>query len=175
MSAIINVRLDSRPVIARLAEISRKFDDLSPAMRSIGELLTESTKQRFSDSLTPEGERWKPNAPATVLGVLNRISGAYSKKTSRLTKKGASAAMGKKPLVDTGILQDTISPNLVNGGNSVEIGTNRFAGEWDGGAAVHQFGSRDGKIPARPFMGISTDDETDILTILANFGSQAIG
>lgn len=175
MSELINVKLDSQLVLARLAEIRLRIDDLSPAMRAIGEILTESTKQRFSDSTAPDGSRWKPNAPATVLGTLARISGAYSKKTGRLTKKGAAVASNKKPLVATGILQDTISYNLINGGDGVEVGTNRFAGEWDGGAAVHQFGSQDGKIPARPFIGISTDDETDILAILANFGSQAIG
>lgn len=175
MSELINTKLDSQPVLARLAQIRRDIDDLSPAMLAIGEILTESTKQRFSDSTAPDGSRWKPNAPATVLATLARISGAYSKKTGKLTKKGSTAVMGKKPLVATGILQDTISYNLINGGDGVEIGTNRFAGEWDGGAAVHQFGSKDGKIPARPFLGISTDDETDILAILANFGSQAIG
>ncbi len=175
MTGLINTRLDSQPVLARLAEIRRKVDDLSPAMLAIGELLTESTKERFSTSTAPDGSRWMPNAPATVLGTLARISGAYSKKTGRLTKKGSAAVMGKKPLVASGILQDTISYGLIKGGDGVEVGTNRFAGEWDGGAAVHQFGSQDGKIPARPFLGISTDDETDILAILASFGSQAIG
>lgn len=175
MSELINVKLDSQPVLDRLAEIRQRIDDLSPAMRVIGEILTESAKQRFSDSIAPDGSRWKPNAPATVLATLARISGAYSKKTGRLTKKGAAAASNKKPLVASGILQDTISYNLINGGDGVEVGTNRFAGEWDGGAAVHQIGSKDGKIPARPFLGISTDDETDILAVLANFGSQALG
>lgn len=175
MSELANFTLDSQPVLARLAQIRQHIDDLSPAMRAIGEIVTESTKQRFSDSTAPDGSRWKPNAPATVLGMLNQISGAYAKKSGRLTKKGATAVMGKKPLVATGILQDTIGYNLINGGDGVEIGTNRFAGEWDGGAAVHQFGSRNGKIPARPFLGLSADDETDILAVLANFGSQALG
>lgn len=175
MSDLIKAKLDSQPVLARLAQIRRDIDDLSPAMLAIGELLTESTKQRFSDSTAPDGSRWKPNAPATVLDTLGRISGAYSKKSGKLTKKGATAVMGKKPLVDTGILQDTISYGLINGGDGVEVGTNRFAGEWEGGAAVHQFGSQNGKIPARPFLGISADDETAILDILANFGSQALG
>lgn len=175
MADTVAVRLDSQPVLARLAQIRQRIDDLSPAMRAIGEILTESTKQRFSDSTAPDGTRWKPNAPATVLGMLNQLSGAYGKKTGRLTKKGATAVMGKKPLVATGILQDTIGYNLINDGNSVEVGTNRFAGEWTGGAAVHQFGSRDGKIPARPFLGVSPSDEADILAVLDNFLAQALG
>lgn len=174
MSELINVKLDSQPVLDRLAEIRQRIDDLSPAMRAIGEMLTESTKQRFSDSTAPDGSRWKPNAQATVLGVLQKISGAYSKKTGRLTKKGAAVAMNKKPLVASGLLQDSFRYQLISDGNGLEFGTNRFAGEWDGGAAVLHFGSRDGKIPGRKIIGISADDQTDILAILANFGSQAI-
>ncbi len=174
MTDRINITDNSPAVIARLAEIRQHFDDLSPAMLSIGELLTESTKQRFTTGTAPDGSRWAPNAPATVLGALAKISGAYSKRTGKLTKKGSIVAAGKRPLVDSGLLQDTIGYQLIDGGNGVEVGTNRFAGEWEGGAAVHQFGSRDGKIPDRPFLGISPDDESDILDILANFGGQAL-
>lgn len=175
MSDNIDVTLVSQPVLERLAEISRRFDDMSPALLAIGELITESTKARFSTSTAPDGSKWKPNSPATVLAMLNRISGAYSKKTGKLSAKGNRAANGKRPLVDSGILQDTINYQLTRRGNGVEIGTNRFAGEWPGGAAVFQFGSKDGKNPAREFLGISHDDERDVLDILANFGSQSIG
>lgn len=106
MTDAITVRLDSAPVLARLNEIARRFDDLSPAMRGIGEVLSKSTKQRFSTSTAPDGQKWKPNALATVLGRLAQISGAYSAKTGRMTKKGADAFIAKKPLVATGILQD---------------------------------------------------------------------
>lgn len=166
--------LNNEAVLARIAEISARIGDLSPAMLAIGEALTESTKERFDSSTAPDGTRWKPNSQATVLSVLNRISGAYTKK-GKISAKGTKAAIGKRPLVDTGLLQDTIRYQLLSGGNGVEIGTNRFSGEWAGGAAVHQWGSQDGKIPARPFLGLSGDDEATVLDILGNFGSRAIG
>lgn len=168
------IRIDgnSPTVIARLAEIARQVENMRPAYQAIGELLTESTKQRFSDSVGPDGQRWEPNAQATILNRLNQVKGAIGK-TGKLTKKGAGIVMGKKPLVETGILQDTISYNATD--SSVEIGTNRFAGEWDGGAAVHQFGSRDGSIPARPFLGVSADDERTVLEVLGNFLRQTTG
>lgn len=174
MSDNIGATLVSQPVLARLAEISRRIGDMSPAMLAIGEALTESTKQRFDTSTAPDGSKWKANAEGTVLSVLNKISGAYTKK-GKISAKGTKVAIGKKPLVETGILQDTIQYQLLNGGNGVEIGTNRFAGEWDGGAAVHQWGSNDGTIPARPFLGLSADDETTVLDIMDNFAGQAIG
>lgn len=175
MADTFTVTFDSAPVLARLQEIARRVDDLSPAMRSIGELLVESTKERFDSSAGPDGQRWKGNALGTVLARLAKIKGAYSKRDGRLTKKGAAAVTSKKPLVDTGMLQDTIRYQLTPGGQGVEIGTNRFAGEWEGGAAVHQFGNRKGTIPARPFLGLSANDERAVLDVLDRFLHQAVG
>ena len=171
----LSFNLENQPILARLAEIRQKFDDLSPAMAAIGESLSESTKSRFSSSTAPDGSKWKANAPATVLAMLKKIGGAYSRKTGKLTAKGSLVLTGKRPLVATGILQDTISYQVMANRNGVEIGTNRFSGEWSGGAAVHQFGSKNKHIPARPFLGISSDDEKEVLDILFRFGSQSLG
>lgn len=194
--AAFTVRLEDTAVIARLNEIAGRIDNMAPAMRAIGEALTESTKQRFSDSSGPDGQPWARHAAATVLGRLEQITGSYvaysnvkTRKEGRLRigdKKGAFNKDGAlsqrtrakmeswKPLVDTGMLQDTIRYQLLPGGKGVEIGTNRFAGEWTGGAAVHQFGSKDGKIPARPFLGISAGDRVEVLAVLDRFLEQAI-
>lgn len=172
MADAINVTFDSATIIARLEEIARQVDNMRPAYAAIGEALAESTKQRFSNSTGPDGKRWAPNAPATVLAKLGEISGAYTKK-GRLSKKGAAAVMSQRPLVDSGILRDTITWQADSTG--VEIGTNRFAAEWEGGAAVHQFGSKNGKIPARPFLGLSADDERTVLDILSEHLRQATG
>jgi phage gpG-like protein len=169
MSDAFNIIDNSPAVIARLDEIIAQVSDLSPAMLAIGEYLTETTKERFSTSTAPDGKRWAPNAPSTLLARLNEISGAYSKKTGKLTKKGATVAINKKPLVASGLLQDSIRSQLADGGNGVEIGTDRFSGEWDGGAAVHHFGSRDGNIPARPIVGVSASDEIEVMQILNDF------
>ncbi len=174
MTDTIKVSFYAGPVLARLADISRQVDDLSPAMRGIGEILAESTRHRFSTSTGPDGEAWKPNKVATVLGVIGKIRGAY-RKDGRLTKKGATAFAGKKPLVDTGELRDSIRYALIDGGKGVEIGTNRFAGECEGGAAVHQFGNEKGTIPARPFLGLSSEDRGEVLAILDRFLRQAVG
>jgi len=174
MANEFTIRLDDTAILARLSEIAKRVDDMTPAMRGIGEVLVESTKQRFETSTGPDGQAWKPNALATILGRLAQIGGAYSAKTGRMTKKGAAAFTGKKPLIATGVLQDTIRYQIVAGGHGVEIGTNRFASEWEGGAAVHQFGSKTGKIPARPFLGISDGDRVEVLDILDKFLQQAI-
>jgi phage gpG-like protein len=183
-------------VIARLQQIAQRVGNMAPAMGAIGELLTESSKARFSSSTAPDGQRWKPLADSTLLGILAKISGNYAAYTilktkkegkvrvddkkgffdvgGRITKKTAQKMANRKPLVDTGILQDTIRYQVGADGNSVEIGTNRFASEWEGGAAVHQFGDKEGNIPARPFLGVSSNDRVDVLDILDRFVAQAI-
>lgn len=167
MSDGYSFKLDSKAVLARLADITDHYEDLSPVMLAIGETLTESTKERISAGVSPDGTPFKPNAPATIDNIHRRIIGGSQNK-GRFAKAAATAA-NKKPLIDSGLLQDTIRYQLINGGKGVEVGTDRFSGEWDGGAAVLHFGSRDGKIPARPFIGISADDESDVLDILDSF------
>lgn len=189
MADAFNLTDNTPTVIARLDEIAAQIGNLRPAYAAIGEALAESTKDRFSSSTGPDGERWAPLAPATVLSRLAEISGEYAaysnlktgkqgrvrvgdkkgyyRKDGRLASKGVKAVMGMRPLVASGLLQDTITWQA--DATSAQIGTNRFAGEWDAGAAVHQFGSRDGTIPARPFLGVSAQDEATILDILDTF------
>jgi phage gpG-like protein len=140
------------------------------AMREIGEVLTASTKRRFYTGTDPDGNRWPGLAQSTVLARLSNVSGAYSKKTGRISKKGSTAAMNLNPLVDTRELSTTIRYQIVNGGAAVDIGTNRtFDESADVGAEVHQFGTKNGRIPKRPFFGVSDLDKTSILDSLTRF------
>lgn len=171
MSDEITLVVSDRLLIERLTEISNRFDDLTPAMQAIGETLTESTKARFSTSTDPEGKRWAPNAQATILDSLAKIRGAYTK-SGRLSKKGIGYAMAKKPLVASGLLQDSFRYQATR--DSVNVGTDRFAGEWEGGAALFHWGSKDGKIPPREIVGLSAQDEVDVLDILDTFLTQSL-
>ena len=152
MSAI-TVEFDSAPIIERLTRLAEALgpEAMAGPLGEIGEYLAESTRQRFVTSTAPDGSRWAQNAEATYLGML---SGKDARKDGRINARGSGKVMGKKPLVDSGLLAEQIVWQLTADGSGVDIGTNRFAGQWDGGAAVHQFGSRDGKIPARPFLGL---------------------
>ena len=59
-----------------------------------------------------------------------------------------------QPLIDTGLLRNSFSYRATKTG--VAVGTNRrFSPKAT--AAVHQFGTRDGRLPARPFMPIRGD------------------
>lgn len=199
MAESISLTVDDKEVLEVLGRIAQRFSPagMAPVMQEIGETLAESTQQRFSTSTGPDGKRWAPLAQSTVLARLAKLSGDYAEysntstrkqglrrvgdkkgffdKSGRLTSKASNSVMGMKPLVETGILQDTIRYQIIDGGAGVEIGTNRFAGEWAAGAAVHQFGSKNGKIPARPFLGLSADDKAEVLDILGRFLDEAVG
>lgn len=163
---MITVDFDAAAIAQALGELERRVspEGLKAPLTAIGELLAESTRQRFAAGTAPDGSRWAPNAESTYLGLLGRGDGR--KKDGKVGARGVNKVMGKKPLVASGQLAGSIRHQLLPGGTGVEVGTNRFADAWDGGAAVHQFGSRDGRIPARPFLGLSDADETGVMAIL---------
>lgn len=168
MTDRITLELDVAPVIARLDQLLRALGPggLAAPLAEIGEDLVESTKQRFATSTAPDGSRWAPNSMTTIMGMLEGSAGNF-RQDGRLSKRGATRVAAKKPLIASGILQDTISYAVA--GDSLFVGTNRFAGEWDGGAAVHQFGSKDGRTPARPFLGVDDADVAKMLDVLETY------
>ncbi|MDR0578079.1 MAG: phage virion morphogenesis protein [Candidatus Accumulibacter sp.] len=122
----------------------------------------DKTSHRFRWSC-PNGETWEPNSPVTM---------------ALAAKHGRPKKMGNHPLVASGILMDTIS--YMVDGKSLYVDTDRFADDWNGGAAVLQFGTdRAGRgnkvtIPARPFLGISDSDAREIEETVHDYLSRLI-
>jgi len=110
--------------------------DVSPAFRDIGEYLIESTQKRFQTQQSPSGESWQ----------------SLSAKTIKNKKRK------DKILTESGTLADTL--HYLLSGHHLEFGSNM---EY---AATHQFGREDGNIPAREFLGVSAEDENEILHII---------
>lgn len=147
----------------------------------VGEVLAETTKQRFQTSTAPDGTRWEPNAPATYENLLARFKGSVTRR-GKLSAKGAARAAGKKPLIgETGALATQIFYR--QSGDMVEIGSPMiYAAVHQFGAAAGAFGSTSrgapipwGDIPARPFLGLSADDEQFIIEIFGEYFSAAAG
>jgi phage virion morphogenesis protein len=177
--ASISVSLNDRTVLAALDRIAKSFTParMRPVMKDIGEELAESTRQRFNTATSPDGTPWAPLKPRTVLARYQKMMGGLGKssfkKDGSLSKRGeaAQARIGtasQRPLIDTGELSRTIRSQVTDGGAGVEIGTNRTFSKGVG-TEVHQFGTRNGRIPARPFLGLSDHDRTTVLDILQSF------
>lgn len=162
------IEVDDRDILRELEKLTRRAEDLSPAMREIGELGVATTKRRFALGMAPDGTRWAPNSQVTILQYLDRYSGSY-RKDGRLSKAGAGLVMGKKPLIgESKTLSTAIQYRLVDT-TSVEWGSDRPQ------AAMMQYGGRKaqfphlwGDIPGRPYLGLSDEDAGNILDILGD-------
>lgn len=138
---------DTNELIKRLGNLGNA--DMRGVLNSIGEGLRTSTVERFTKEKTPEGKGWKTSARA--------------KET------------GGKTLTKTAAMKSSI--HSVANSTGVAVGTNDIR------AAIHQFGGtisaknkkslcfkvgdtkvkvKSVKIPARPFLGISSGDEREI-------------
>ncbi|GHT95975.1 hypothetical protein AGMMS49545_19900 [Betaproteobacteria bacterium] len=181
----ITITADSPPVLAVLQQLLGVTTPagMAPAMKEIGDSLVESTIRRFETGTGPDGSPWKPLKPGTVLARYRWLLGeGRSISTTRGANKGRLATSQVptliRPLDATGELSQNIRAQVIDGGAGVEVGTNRSfprkkkgdgASEQDDdgvSAAVHQFGTRDGHIPARPFLGLSGGDTTLVLDTL---------
>ncbi len=140
---MIEVTIDDTKIKKALQDLQRATGDLSPAFRAIGEQLTESTKQRFSSGTGPDGQKWADNSQVTI------------------DRKGRN-----KPLVDSGTLMAQIKDEII-GNNTLEISsTMEYSAMQQFGGTKDEFSHLWGDIPARPFLGISSDDESSILSTI---------
>lgn len=188
MTDPIRIDLDTTQVRAAFARLVAAGQDPQSALAEIGEDVAESTRQRFASETGPDGRRWAPNSPVTILRYLDRKTRktdkrgnatgtrkqGYFRQDGRFGDKGAALVAGKKILHGlSGSLAAQIGYRLEPG--AVVVGSSMIY------AAMMQFGGRKadfpqlwGDIPARPFIGLSADDERNILDILQRHIEQAL-
>ena len=144
-------------VSKRLHQILNNLADPRELLDEIGGYLVSSTHLRFEDTESPAGEPWAEWSEATQA---RRAGGVI--------------------LTDTERLSDSITHQV--GKDQVEIGTNvLYAGVHQLGAAKGAFGTDDhgrpipwGDIPARPYLGLSGDDEAEVLKIIDEWASRQL-
>lgn len=162
------VTVEDAQVKAALARMRQKVGDLGPVLKAIGEDLVASTKQRFATATSPDGSPWEANSQVTISRYLGLSRGNFNKDGS-LSKKGEARQASKKPLTgETGALAQQIHYRVT--GNVLEVGSTM---EY---AAMQQFGGRKsdfpnlwGDIPARPFLGLSAADISDIEETIGDY------
>lgn len=141
-------------LLAALRALSGAIADPTPIMADIAAHGESTTSDRFRTQTGPDGKPWKPSLRV-------QIAGGYT-------------------LTDSGHLAASLSAS--SGRDWAEWGVNKIY------AAIHQFGGvirarnakalrfalagggfaivKSVKIPARPFLGLSTDDVADIVKII---------
>lgn len=135
--ADISIEIDDREVRLAFDRLISAGGNLEPAFRDIGEYLLVSHRRRFENQVDPDGQPWAP------------LSEDYQARKRKNRDK---------VLVFEGELFGQLSYDAR--GDRLEFGSNRIY------AATHQFGAPDRGIPARPFLGLSDDDQREILAII---------
>ena len=168
---MIKIEVSDQGVNQALTRLANTTQHLPTVLDLIGDRLVDSTKQRFATSTGPDGQRWASNSQVTILRYLGKYKGSYGKKTGKLTKAGSGRAMGKRPLIgESGDLARQISKSV--DGNTLYIGSTMiYAAAQQFGAKKHQFQGKApwGDIPARPFLGLSDQDRSNILDTISDY------
>jgi phage virion morphogenesis protein len=133
MAVEIQVTVDDQEVKNLLARLQARMGNLTPVMRTIGEIVRESVVRNFEEERSPDGKRWQPSIRAILTGG--------------------------KTLTDRAILRNSV--NVRPSRDRVSVGTNvvyaaihQLGGKAGRGHKVN--------IKARPFLGVRKDDWIEI-------------
>ena len=155
---MIEVKIDSQSVTEALRRLAASAADPEPALKMIGERMVRSTKKRFKTSTAPDGAKWLPNKPSTLK-----------------RKKGNKPLIGATHSLATQISYAVSLDTLKVGSPMIYAATQQF------GASRGQFGKNKrnhpipwGDIPARPFLGVSKEDEEMIDNTVAEYLHRAV-
>ena len=141
------------------------LEDMTPVYEDIAEYMVKATRDRFVSSTAPDGTRWRRKSPATLAAYLARGDG--HRPTPLI---GPSGRLGKE-------IAQMVSRNGAEIGSALE-----YSSVMQDGAAKGAFGSTRtgrpvpwGDIPARVWLGISEEDERNILDIVDEHLEPATG
>lgn len=135
---MIQIDVQSADVLGAIEQMHRKIADMSQPMSDIGNYLMNITEESFDNERSPEGDAWHPLAESTR---------AYK------AKYGGNKILQSKDHN----LRESITHDATD--SSVMVGVNAYSSDGYPYPVVHQFGTEDGKIPARPFFPITQDGE----------------
>lgn len=161
------IELTNRSGLDYLQGMLDRAKNFRPVLAEIGEDQTESTKRRFSTAKAPDGTPWAQNSATTIA----RYGDLFArKKDGTRSKKTEAKIAGKKPLTgETRALATTINYQVLSD-NEVGTGSPMVY------AAMQQFGGQKsdfphlwGNIPARPFLGASEADKTNIADLVRSY------
>lgn len=126
---------DIQALLARLIERGK---DLTTPLNNIGSALADSHRNRFDAQISPDGLPWTP------------LSETYAN-----SERKKMSSYPAEILILTSTMRDTLHWQVED--NDLLFGSNE---DW---AATHQFGDDTRNIPARPFLGFSEADKTNVL------------
>jgi phage virion morphogenesis protein len=142
---------DTEELIARLNRLSHL--EKRGVLNSIGEGLRTSTVERFAEEKSPEGVKWTPSIRARESGGKTLTKTAALKNSIRSEASDNGVAVGTN---DIRAATHQFGDERTIRAKNTKYLTFKVGGQWRRATSVNV------SIPSRPFLGISSDDESDI-------------
>lgn len=150
---------------AAIRKALETLSDMTPIYEDIGEYMIEATRRRFATGTAPDGTPWAPKRASTL---------------DRYKRMGYGTL--SRPLIGPGKALSRQILKFVSSGGVVIGSSLIYSGVMQGGAAKGAFGKDRrgrslpwGKIPARVWLGISAEDEREIVAIVDEHLAQDLG
>jgi phage virion morphogenesis protein len=162
---MIKYEFNASAIFNQLEKARGQLDDMTPIHADIAQYMVKATRDRFRTSTAPDGTRWQKKSPTTLAGYLARGDGNRPKPLI-----GPSGRLGKE-------IASLVSRDAAEIGSVLE-----YSAVMQDGAKKGAFGKgRNGRpvpwgdIPARVWLGISSEDEKNILDIVDEHLEEAVG
>lgn len=162
------IRMDMSQVQSAFQRLAMAVSDTTPIMRAIGTGLVTSTQDRMDDGVGPDGSAWAP---------LNPVYAAGKKGPGILRERGMRGGLQSSITYRAGRDQVAVGSNKIyaaihqHGGVITPKGSGRLVFRL-GNRVVH---ARSVTIPARPYLGVSSDDREMIVDVVTGALDRAIG
>lgn len=140
----VTLTLNDQDLQTLLNRIARLSGTLLPVMKNIGQAALQGMQERFRKEQDPDGNPWKALDP-----------------TYAVSKRGPGIL---REMAQAGGLFGSLTYRA--SASAVEIGTSKVYG------AHHQFGGE--VLAARPFIGLSDDDRSDILDVIVDHAARQL-
>lgn len=143
-------------LVAKMRESQAALENPEPMHQEMGEYLVEAHRQRFQRGEAPDGTPWAPKKPPR-------------------NKRWPRPLIGESKRLSTEIV-------MFANRAEVEVGSNlEYSGVMNRGAKKGAFGSDKhgrpipwGDIPARVWLGLSDDDELELIDIVDGYLADAL-
>jgi phage virion morphogenesis protein len=144
---MFTVELKQDKMTAALRKAVAAMEDMTLVMKTIGDVLAKSTIKRFGTGTSPDGAKWAPKSQTTL--------NAYgARKSNRIDVR---PLFGPNNRLNAEIFAEAERDQVAVGSGLPYAAMMQFGGQKS--AFPHLWGD----IPARPFLGISPTDSTNIV------------
>lgn len=170
---MIKADVQANEVKAALARVAGAVSDMRPLMQELGEIMIERTKGNFKAGQSPDGQTWAAKTPATLE--------AYRARKDPVDPR---PLFGPSKQLSTQIFYEAEPGEVRWGSNLIYAAVMQF------GAAKGSFGTKSGTdkrgrkfsaalpwgdIPARPYLGVGTEDSRILIEAIEEYLSEALG